>query len=98
MTEKLVRAVAEIGVRLLDDAYMTWFGAESECERALQAWFEGTPRSRGNAYWAYRAALDREEAAARDLQRLEELAQPCCETLAGGDSGAMARADSTRPQ
>ena len=40
MTEKLGREVAEIGVRLLDDAYMAWLAAESECEQALRGWFD----------------------------------------------------------
>jgi len=70
MTEKLRNTVAEIGVRLLDDAYIAWFNAESDCEQALRAWLDGTSSNHAHAYFAYRAALDREEAAARDLQRL----------------------------
>lgn len=79
MTGKPGLEVAEIGVRLLDDAYMVWFAAECECGQSLRAWFEATWRTRAAAYFAYRAALDREEAAARDLKRLSELAQPCRE-------------------
>jgi hypothetical protein len=82
MTETLGHAVAEIGVRLLDDAYMAWFAAEGECERTLRAWFDRTSGSQSAAYCAYRAALDREEAAAHDLQRLSVLAQPCRDSLA----------------
>ena len=48
--------------------------AESECGRTLHAWFERTADTPVDAYFAYRAALDQEEAAARDLQRLCELA------------------------
>ena len=66
-----------IGVRLLDDAYLAWFSAESECEHALHAWFHGTGEQRTTAYFAYRAALDREETAARDLARLWQLGEPC---------------------
>jgi hypothetical protein len=73
--------VAEIGIRLLDDAYLTWFAAERECDRALQAWVDGTLGTRTMAYAAYRAALDREEAAAQDLERLWELAEPCRASL-----------------
>ena len=91
MTGKLGHEVAEIGVRLLDDAYMAWFAAESECEQALRAWFDGTSRNRAEAYFAYRAALDREEAAARDLQRLGELAQPCRDSLAPPEEGVTVR-------
>lgn len=87
MTGKLGREVAEIGVRLLDDAYMAWFAAESECEQTLRAWFDGTSRDGAEAYFAYRAALDREEAAARDLQRLEKLTQPCRDRLSPPNNG-----------
>lgn len=97
MTGQSGREVAEIGVRLLDDAYMAWFAAESECAQTLRAWFDGTSGKRVEAYFAYRAALDREEAAARDLQRLGELAKPCRESLAPHDNGAAARPVHKRP-
>jgi hypothetical protein len=71
--------IAQIGIRLMDHAYMAWLGAESECERALRAWVDGPPRNRAAMYLSYRAALDREEAAARDLQRLSELAARSCQ-------------------
>ena len=98
MTEKIGRDVAEIGIRLLDDAYTTWFAAESECEQALRAWFEGTSPNCADAYCTYRAALDREEMAARDLQRLTELAQPCRESLTPGDNGVSVRDKTERWQ
>jgi hypothetical protein len=67
---------AAIAVRVLDDAHMTWVAAEVESEHALRAWFDtGAPRG-AVAYLAYHAAVDREEAAARDLQRLCELTRP----------------------
>lgn len=69
--------LAKIGVRLVDGAFMAWLVAERECDAALTAWQEERP----GAYWAYRAALDREEAAALDLQRLSELAGPCQQEL-----------------
>ena len=72
---------AAIGVRLLDDAYLAWFGTESECEQALRAWFKATDAERSGAYLAYQAALDREEAAAADLARLWRLAESAQETL-----------------
>ncbi len=83
MTQNAEIAVAEIGVRLLDDAYMAWFAAESESEQALRSWSEGGSGKRTTAYLAYSAALDREEAAARDLQRLTALTEPCRNSLAG---------------
>jgi hypothetical protein len=81
MTAKLEITVAEIGVRLLDDAYLAWLGAADESSRALRIWFDSAPRNRAATYWSYRAALDREAAAAHDLERLSELAQPCQDVL-----------------
>lgn len=80
MIENLENELAQIGVRLLDDAHLAWLTAESECERALHAWFDGGG-DRTHAYFAYRAALDREEAAAHDLQRLWQLSEPCRDAL-----------------
>ena len=87
MIESVDTEVAEIGVRLLDDAYLAWFSAESECENALRAWFKATGDRSAGAYLSYRAALDREEAAARDLARLWRLATSCRETLVSGKEG-----------
>ena len=67
--------LAEIGIRLLDEAHVAWQRAELECEQALRAWYDGPPRASTDRYLSYRAALDREQAAAHDLQRLSELAQ-----------------------
>jgi hypothetical protein len=75
------RDLAVIGVRLLDDAHMTWVAAEVESEHALRAWFRVAASHRAAAYLAYCAAVDREEAAARDLQRLHVLTQPYQERL-----------------
>ena len=74
--------IAVIGVRVLDDAYMSWIAAEIDSEHALRAWLEAAPRVRAAAYVAYRAAVDREEAAAGDLERLHALTRPCQEQLA----------------
>jgi hypothetical protein len=71
------RELAAIGVRLIDDAHMAWLLAARDCERAMAAWRADEP----GAYWAYRAAIDREEAAARDLERLSKLARPCRDAL-----------------
>jgi hypothetical protein len=79
--------LAEIGIRLLDEAHVAWHRAERECEDALRAWYDGPPRASVERYLAYRAALDREQAAARDLQRLWELGK------AGHDALAAASAD-----
>jgi hypothetical protein len=74
--------LAAIGVRLLDDAYLAWFTAEGETERALRAWRDERPCTREVSYAVYRAALDREEAAARDLERLWMLSEPCRKRIA----------------
>src|SRR5438105_4082792 len=67
---ELGRELAEIGVRLADDAYMAWLTAATDCQHALSAWRAGVGLSQADGYLAYRAALDREGAAARDLERL----------------------------
>ena len=96
MTEELAHEVARIGVRLLDEAYMVWCAAESECEKALRGWSVGTSAAGAEAYCTYRAALDREEAAARDLQKLYEVAQSYPQTLAQPENTAAVR-DDRRP-
>ena len=74
--------LAVIAVRVLDDAHMTWVAAEVDSEHALHTWFDAGAPQGADAYLAYRAAVDREEAAARDLQRLCQLTQPSQERLA----------------
>jgi hypothetical protein len=81
MADKVEPEIAKIGIRLVDDAYLAWMAAESESARALRAWSDVAARHGEDAYYAYLAALDREEAAARDLQRLWALAEPCRDTL-----------------
>jgi hypothetical protein len=73
--------LAEIGLRLLDEAHTAWQRAELECEAALHAWYDQSARTSVAGYLSYRAALDREEAAAHDLQRLWELARSGHEAL-----------------
>lgn len=70
------RDAAKLSERLLDDAYTTWLIAESEAEQSLEAWRERASGASASRYRAYLAAVDREEAAARDLQRLHEIASP----------------------
>jgi hypothetical protein len=78
--------LAEIGIRLLDEAHVAWQRAELECEHALRAWHDGPPRASVDRYLSYRAALDREHAAARDLERLWELARSGHDALAAAAS------------
>jgi hypothetical protein len=82
MLDNIETEVATIGVRLLDDAVLAWFRAETECEESLQAWFRSTGQQRETAYLSYLAALDREEASARDLERLWQLSEPCRDAVA----------------
>ena len=78
--------LAEIGIRLLDEAHVAWQRAELECETALQAWYHGPPRQSVDRYLSYRAALDREQAAAHDLERLWDLARSGHDALAATSS------------
>jgi hypothetical protein len=66
--------IVEIGIRLLDDAHVAWQRAELDCEQMLEAWYGAPPTAASDSYRCYQAALDREEAAARDLERLWEVA------------------------
>jgi hypothetical protein len=81
MRENTETEVAVIGVRLIDDAQLAWLHAESEAETMLRGWFQATGERREVAYLAYRSALEREEAAARDLERLWRLASTCRDVL-----------------
>jgi hypothetical protein len=90
MIDEMNTDVAAIGARLFDDAYLAWFSAEDETERALRAWSDGSASTRAMSYAGYRAALDREEAAARDLERLWTVSRPCRMTIALAGAGAGA--------
>src|SRR5271165_6462527 len=74
--------LAEIGIRLLDEAHVAWQRAERECEHALRTWYDGPPRACTANYLSYRSALEREHAAANDLQRMWQLATSGHEALA----------------
>jgi len=77
MTSTMEQETAKIAVRLLDDAHNIWSLAQCECENALRDWVDAGRRDGSAKYLRYRAALDREEAAALDLQRLWQLSEPC---------------------
>jgi hypothetical protein len=74
MARRSSRGVASIGIRLVDEAYVSWCTAQMQCQTALRQWFDAGPRDRAEANSIYRAALDREQAAARDLEWLSRLA------------------------
>jgi len=73
MARRSSRGVASIGIRLVDEAYVSWGTAQIQCQTALREWFDAGPRDRAEANSIYRA-LDREQAAARDLEWLSRLA------------------------
>lgn len=54
----------------VDDAYSAWFNAQSRCAHALDVWRSAPRAGRADAYDVYLAALDLEEATARELERL----------------------------
>lgn len=88
--------VDSISVRVLDDAYLAWWNAESESGAALQALWRSSRSDEPHAYAAYRAALDREEAAALDLERLCNLAELSRKPIAiGCDSGVSGQGSRT---
>jgi hypothetical protein len=62
--------VGGIAIRLLDEVYTAWTRAQLECHRAMRAWLDSQDHF---DYCVYRAALDREEAAAVDLERLSHI-------------------------
>jgi hypothetical protein len=70
----LSHELLDAGIRLVDEAHASWSLAAVQCAEALRAWRDAGPFDRTAANAAYRAALDREEAAARDLERLATLA------------------------
>jgi hypothetical protein len=51
----------------LDNAYDAWRFAADEATGALHAWISGPSSARDASFQVYRAALDREEHAARIL-------------------------------
>jgi hypothetical protein len=53
-----------------EDAYDAWSGASELCADALTAWRTADAPRRSEAHALYCAALDREEAAARELARV----------------------------
>ena len=79
------RAPTVMAARVVNDAQLTWVAAEIESEDALRAWFGAVAPQRVGAYLAYGAAVDREKAAARDLQRLYALTQACHARLPRGE-------------
>jgi hypothetical protein len=74
MARRVSGEVASTGLRLVDEAYMSWRTAQMQCQTAMRAWFDARPRYRAEANSVYRAALDREQAAAHDLESLSDLA------------------------
>jgi hypothetical protein len=55
----------------VDDAYTDWLDAHSRCSEALTAWRRADRAGRRAAYRRYVAALEEEERAAAELERLQ---------------------------
>jgi hypothetical protein len=84
--EVLVADAPARGGWIADGPYVAWHAARTDCRRALAAWRTAESRSRAAAHVVYRAALDREEAAARNLETLRRLGG----TLLTPDTGTLA--------
>jgi hypothetical protein len=80
MSDTMETRVADIGMRLIHDAYLAWMAAEAESGRALREWCARWRHD--GSYFAYLAALDREEAAALDLRDLVDVAGDCEDSTA----------------
>jgi hypothetical protein len=89
MIDNTMTEVPAMGVCLLDDAYLAWFSAESECELALHAWSRRADSERAAAYSTYRLALEREEAAARELERAWRLTEARQSRVLNGTEGLI---------
>jgi hypothetical protein len=68
--DTLAACCSRVRLRLSDAAYAAWQVAQLECELALLAWRILGPHRGPATHASYRAALAREEAAARDFEEL----------------------------
>ena len=57
-----------LAARRSADLQLAWVDAADDVHDAYAAWLRAERAERGNAFAAYQAALDREEAAARALE------------------------------
>ena len=87
MIDNTENGIATLGIRLLVDAYVAWSRAEDESEQTLHAWFHTAGERAATTYLSYRAALDREEAAALRLERLWWLYEPYAHTIISAAQG-----------
>jgi hypothetical protein len=81
MGKQSQHCVAVSETRRRENAYILWAATESACGDALTAWFAASPRQRPTAYAVYRAALEREEAAARHLEQISVTTGSCPEAV-----------------
>jgi hypothetical protein len=70
-----------LGARRSADLQLAWLDAADDVQDAYAAWLRAERVVRADAFVAYRAALDREEAAARALERQMRV---CSEWLRSG--------------
>ena len=57
-----------LAARRSEDLQLAWLDAAADAQDAYTAWLRAERADRADAFIAYQAALDREEAAARTLQ------------------------------
>lgn len=64
-----------LSIRRATDLHLAWLDAEDDAHEAYLAWRDGDGEEQADAFAVYVAALDREEAAARELE--DEVARVC---------------------
>jgi hypothetical protein len=68
--DSLTGHAAKIATLLADSAFVAWQTAQLESDIALDAWRAAGRGRSATAHLVYRAAVDREEAAARHFEQL----------------------------
>ncbi|ROS38444.1 hypothetical protein [Amycolatopsis thermoflava] len=67
--------LAAVTACLVEDAYRNWNSAAAEVDRALDGWAGASADVSPLAEAAYRAAVEQEERAARQLERMLDVAE-----------------------
>jgi hypothetical protein len=89
------KSSASIGIRLVDEAYVSWCMAQMQCQTALREWFDAGPRDRAEANSVYRApsiASRRRLAISNGCRAWRTLR----DDVASGSSGQLRPAHATR--
>lgn len=75
LTSEVGGHLAAVTACLVEDAYRDWNMAVTEVDRALDAWTKAPAELSSPAEAAYRAAVEQEERAARQLERMLDMAE-----------------------